>query len=249
MSLEDFFHANPKVALAFSGGVDSSYLLYAGIRAGADIRPYYVKTAFQPEFEFDDARRLADQLGADLRILHLDILSDNEVTANPANRCYFCKTNLFTQLQQAALDDGYSVLVDGTNASDDYDDRPGMKALQELSVRSPLRESGLTKQRIRELSKAAGLFTWDKPAYACLATRIPTHQVITADEISRVERAENVLRTMGFADYRVRVFHGAARIQIPRDQMARIVDDDRIRAGIEPFFPVVMLDLMPRSAS
>ena len=173
MDLADFFRENHKAALAFSGGVDSAYLLYAAKEAGADVRAYYVKSAFQPQFELEDAKRLAGQLAADLRILETDVLADETVAANPPDRCYHCKRLLFTTIAEAAKQDGYRVLLDGTNASDEESDRPGMRALKELSVRSPLRECGLTKEEIRRLSKAAGLFTWDKPAYACLATRIP----------------------------------------------------------------------------
>lgn len=168
MTLQEFFTEHPKAALGFSGGVDSSYLLYAGIKAGADIRPYFIKTAFQPEFELEDAKRLCAQLGAELYIIELDALANPDVVKNPANRCYYCKTGLFGTLQQRAKADGYTVLLDGTNASDDAGDRPGMKALTEMSVLSPLRLCGLTKAQIREFSREAGLFTWDKPAYACL---------------------------------------------------------------------------------
>ena len=200
MTLQEFFTEHPKAALGFSGGVDSSYLLYAGIKAGADIRPYFIKTAFQPEFELEDAKRLCAQLGAELHIIKLDALTNPDVVKNPANRCYYCKTGLFGTLQQRAKADGYTVLLDGTNASDDAGDRPGMKALTEMSVLSPLRLCGLSKAQIRELSREAGLFTWDKPAYACLATRVPTGEAITEALLARVEGAEQVLFSLGFTD-------------------------------------------------
>ena len=145
MTLNEFFAAHPKCALGFSGGVDSAYLLYAGVQAGADIRPYYIKTAFQPRFERDDALRLAGELGVEVTVLELDALADPRVAANPAERCYYCKQNLFRALKARAAADGYTVLLDGTNASDEAGDRPGMRALRELEVRSPLRECGLTK--------------------------------------------------------------------------------------------------------
>ena len=155
MTLQAFFQANPRAALAFSGGVDSAYLLYAGVRAGADLRPYYIKTAFQPRFEQDDALRLAGELGVEVTVLELDALADPRVAANPAERCYYCKQNLFRALKARAAADGYAVLLDGTNASDEAGDRPGMRALRELEVRSPLRECGLTKADIRRLSREA----------------------------------------------------------------------------------------------
>ena len=175
MELPDFFHEHPKAALGFSGGVDSSYLLWAARQCGADVRPYYIKTSFQPEFEFEDAKRLCREIGAKLTVLELNALADPAVAANPADRCYHCKRNLFGTLAARALADGYTLLLDGTNASDDAGERPGMRALRELSVRSPLRECGLTKAFIRARSREAGLFTWDKPAYACLATVSYTH--------------------------------------------------------------------------
>ena len=205
MDLKDFFRENPKVALAFSGGVDSAYLLYAAGESGASVRAYYVKSAFQPRFELEDARRLAGELGADMRILEEDVLADAQVASNPRDRCYHCKKRLFTAIAKAAAEDGFSVLMDGTNASDDAGDRPGMRALRELEVRSPLRECGLTKAEIRRLSKEAGLFTWDKPAYACLATRIPTGAEITEERLCRTERAESYLASVGLRDFRVRM--------------------------------------------
>ena len=149
MDLQQFFKENPRVAIAFSGGVDSSYLLYAALRYGARVRAYYVNSAFQPRFELEDARRLAGDLHADLRELQVDVLSSPTVTANPPDRCYHCKRVLFRTIAAAAAEDGFPVLLDGTNASDDAGDRPGMRALRELSVRSPLRECGLTKDEIR----------------------------------------------------------------------------------------------------
>jgi len=192
MTLCEFFQMHPQVALAFSGGVDSAYLLYAAINCGAKVRAYYVKSAFQPRFELDDARRLAVELGADMEVLDVDVLNNPQITANPADRCYHCKHSIFEAIIKVAAEDGFSVLVDGTNASDDAGARPGMRALRELSVRSPLRECGLTKAEVRRLSKAAGLFTWDKPAYACLATRIPTGVEITGEMLQRTETAESI---------------------------------------------------------
>ena len=247
MTLEQFFQENPRCALGFSGGVDSAYLLYAGVKAGADIRPYFIKTAFQPAFELADAQKLAAGLGAEVTVLELDALADPRVAANPADRCYFCKQNLFRTLKERAIADGYPVLLDGTNASDEAGDRPGMRALAELSVRSPLRECGLTKAEIRARSREAGLFTWDKPAYACLATRVPAGETITADLLARVEGAEDALFRLGYTDFRVRVFHSAARLQLPRGQMERAVREaENIQAALKPYFTPVLLDLEGR---
>lgn len=220
MTLQEFFGAHPKAALAFSGGVDSSYLLYAARQLGADVRAYYVKTAFQPEFEYQDALRLASQLGADIQVLTLDVLACPDVTVNPKNRCYFCKQHIFGSILRQAKADGYDTVLDGTNASDQVSDRPGMKALQEMKVLSPLRLTGLTKAEIRRLSQAAGLFTWDKPSYACLATRIPAGTEITGADLARTEWAEDHLMSLGFRDLRVRQLGGdIALVQLPEAQM------------------------------
>lgn len=247
MTLLAFFKENPKAALGFSGGVDSSYLLYAGVQAGADIHPYYIKTAFQPQFELDDAERLCAQLGVPLTVLELDVLKNEAVTANPPDRCYYCKTALFGALSTRALADGYTLLLDGTNASDDAGDRPGMRALKELHVCSPLRECGLTKAEIRRLSREAGLFTWDKPAYACLATRIPSGDAITEEKLLVTERAEAFLFSLGLTDFRVRNYHGAARLQFPEAQLnAVLAHRAEILQELKKDYPAVLLDLEVR---
>lgn len=247
MTLLAFFKENPKAALGFSGGVDSSYLLYAGVQAGADIHPYYIKTAFQPQFELDDAERLCAQLGVPLTVLELDVLKNEAVTANPPDRCYHCKTALFGALSVQALADGYTLLLDGTNASDDAGDRPGMRALKELHVCSPLRECGLTKVEIRRLSREAGLFTWDKPAYACLATRIPSGDAITAEKLLATERAEAFLFSLGLTDFRVRDYRGAARLQFPEVQLnAVLAHRAEILQELKKDYPAVLLDLEVR---
>ena len=165
MELQAFFKEHPKAALAYSGGVDSAYLLYAGLACGGDIRPYYVKSQFQPAFEQRDALRLAERLGVEPVVIGLDVLACPEITSNPENRCYHCKRRIMEAIRGAAAEDGYTLLLDGTNASDQSADRPGMRALEEAGILSPLRLCGLTKPVIRARSRAAGLFTWDKPAW------------------------------------------------------------------------------------
>ena len=247
MTLTEFFHENQKAAIAFSGGVDSAYLLYAALQSGADVRAYYVKSAFQPQFELDNARRLAETLSADMRVLDVDILADETVAANPSDRCYHCKRRIFSAIALAAAADGYTLLLDGTNASDDAGDRPGMRALRELSVRSPLRECGLTKPEIRRLSRKAGLFTWDKPAYACLATRVPAGERLTAEKLENTERAEDFLFSLGFTDFRVRLFNGAARLQLPAEQLPRLLERRaEILSELKKTYSAVVLDLEVR---
>ena len=247
MNLSEFFKENKHVALGFSGGVDSTYLLYAALKSGATVRAYYVRSAFQPRFEFDDAVRMAKELGADMKIIDVNVLANDVVASNPSDRCYYCKKTLFGAIRERALADGFDVLMDGTNASDDSGDRPGMKALGEFSVRSPLRECGLTKAEIRRLSKEAGLCTWNKPAYACLATRIPAGDRITPELLAKVEGAEGELFAMGYSDFRVRVYKGAARLQFPEEQMETALKErNEIIRKLSPFFELVFLDLKGR---
>lgn len=246
-SLKEFFTKNNQAALAFSGGVDSSYLLYAALKLGADVQPYYVKSAFQPAFEYEDACHLADSLGVKLKVIEVNILEERQVTANPQNRCYFCKNKIFNTIIQEAAKDGYQLILDGTNASDDAHDRPGMKALSELKVRSPLRECGLTKDIIRGLSKEAGLFTWNKPSYACLATRISTGEEITRDKLTTTERAEEYLFSLGFENFRIRLFKGLARIQLTEKQIPLFMQKrEEILKQLKTEYAGAVLDLEVR---
>lgn len=248
MTLQQFFHENPKVALAFSGGVDSAYLLYAALKHGAQVKAYYVKTAFQPAFELEDAKNLAQQLHARMCVLDVDVLCNDTVTKNPKNRCYYCKKVIFSQIMAAARADGFTVILDGTNASDDASDRPGMKALMEMSVRSPLRECDLKKDEIRRLSKEAGLFTWDKPAYACLATRIPTGEQITAEKLERTEKAEAYLSALGFRDFRVRSVGNTAKIQVTETDFDKVIQHRLdIMNALRNHYQAVTLDLEVRT--
>ena len=248
MTLEEFFRSVPKAALAFSGGTDSAFLMWAAKHYGCDLKAYYVNTAFQPEFELEDAQRLSEELSVPMKIVEKDILAVPEAAENGPRRCYYCKQAIFTALWEAVRADGYTVLLDGTNASDDAADRPGMQALRELSVRSPLRECGITKPEIRRLSQEAGLFTWEKPAYACLATRIPAGTRIVDEDLKRVESAENMLADLGFRDFRVGMYHGGARLQVTEEQLALALEKRlEIVSGLRELFPAVMLDMEPRS--
>ena len=247
MELKQFFEAHPEAAIAFSGGVDSAYLLYEAMQFGKRVKAYYVKTAFQPQFELEDAFRLAEELGADLQVLEVDILCEPVIPANPADRCYYCKKELFSRILKAAQEDGFPVLLDGTNASDEVSDRPGMRAISELSVRSPLRECGLTKAEIRQRSKDAGLFTHDKPAYACLATRIPTGEVITQEKLQRTERAEAFLSQLGFRDFRVRCQGNTAKIQVRETNLSLLMQHrEAILTELKKYYTSVLLDLEVR---
>lgn len=247
MTIGDFFKENDKIALAFSGGVDSTYLLHAAVKSGADVKAFYVKSAFQPEFEFEDAKRMADLIGCGLQVIHADVLSDMRVAANPEDRCYYCKQHIMSAIRSAADAGGYEVICDGTNASDDIDDRPGFKALQEFGIRSPLRECGLTKADIRRASEKAGLPTWDKPAYACLATRIRTGETITEEKLQITEKAEGMVHDMGFRDFRVRMRGSSALVQVTDLQLAEALErEEEIRSALSCLYDKVDVDRKPR---
>ena len=202
--LRRFLAEHPRPAIAFSGGADSSYLLYAAASCGTDAKAYFVKSAFVPEFEKGDAVRTAKELGVPLEIIEADVLADPALRANPADRCYLCKKKVFGAILEKAAEDGRACVMDATNASDDPSGRPGMRALPELGILSPLRECGLAKPEIRRLSHEAGLWTWDLPSYSCLATRVPEGMPLTEDILSRTEHAENGARALGFSDIRIR---------------------------------------------
>ena len=247
MDLPQFFKENPSGAVAFSGGTDSAYLVWAAAAYGKNWRAYYVSGAFQPVFELKDAKKIITQCGLPFTVLKADVLADSVITANPSNRCYYCKQKVFGLICSAAAADGYQLVVDGTNASDEEGDRPGMQALREMCVRSPLRECGLTKETIRAESRKAGLFTWNKPSYACLATRIPSGTPITAELLQKIEQGEGMLFAMGFTDFRIRIRGQIALLQMPADQWERAAAmHEEIRSKLHPWFPVVALDMQTR---
>ena len=194
-----------KAAVAFSGGVDSTFLLYAASKAlGDEAVAFTARSVFVPAREFNEA----DEYCAALKVRHIvidtDVLSIPGVADNPKDRCYICKRALFQGFIDAAKNEGISVVAEGSNVDDEGDYRPGLRAIAELGIKSPLREAGLTKQEIRELSKEAGLPTWSKPSFACLASRIPYGERITAKKLSMVEEAEQLLLDRGFKQFRVR---------------------------------------------
>jgi len=248
LQLQQFFKQNPRIAVAFSGGVDSSYLLYVANTAACDVHAYFIKSEFQPQFELDDAIVFAKSLGVTITVEKLSVLVEPMVSKNPPDRCYHCKTLILNKLRELSGFDGYNVLCDGSNADDDEADRPGMRALREQGVISPLRECGLGKAQIRTLSRQAGLPTYDKPAYACLATRIPTGTAITQDHLNKIERAETALFEMGFSDFRVRLVPpDLAKIQLLGEQWEKAtVKRKDILNALNADFDSIVLDLTER---
>lgn len=243
--LREYFAKHPKVLLGFSGGVDSAFLLAAAKECGAKAVPVFIQTSFQPAFEWRDAEKLAASLGVKLERVTASPLTDKDIVANGPRRCYYCKRMLFSLLREKADALG-ATLIDGTNASDPEDDRPGMQALRELGAESPLRLAGFTKVDIREESRRMGLFTWDKPSYACLATRVPTGTPLDAETLQKVEKAEDALFQLGYKDFRVRVFHGAARVQLLKADWPDEEQRGKILSALKPYFDVVLLDMTLR---
>ena len=225
------------LALAFSGGADSTFLLKVAVDAGVDVRPFFVHTMFCRSGDLDHAIRMCQHIGVGLNVIELDIGSVSEVISNPSDRCYACKRAIFRSVMDAVGDDSRTI-VDGTNASDDESDRPGMRALKELGVRSPLRECGFTKDMVRECSRMLGLPTWDLPSDSCLATRIPTSIPISQELLDRIEEAEDRVRDMGFPGCRVRSDGTSCRIQVMS------CDLDRTR-GIRSDLEGSVSDLFP----
>jgi uncharacterized protein len=213
------------VIVAFSGGVDSAYLAVAA-QAALGPRALAV-TADSPSYPDHHRRlalRVAEAFGFAHEIVATGEMDRPEYRANPANRCYHCKTELYSRLSALAAARGFHAIADGSNADDRADFRPGRQAAREHGVRSPLDESDLSKHEIRELARQAGLPTWDEPASACLSSRIPYGHEVTVDALRQIERAEEALRDLGFRVCRVRHHDEVARLEVARDEMARALD-------------------------
>ena len=193
-ALAAFFARTPRLAVAFSGGCDSSYLVAAALRAGVGVRAYLVRTAFQLPCEVADAERLARERGLALAIVDADVLAEDAVCANPPERCYLCKSFIFSTILASMEADGWggAPLADGTNASDDPARRPGFRALAELGVTSPLRRAGMTKDDVRAASRELGLFTANKPSFSCLAVHATPGERITAASLLAAARSPEV---------------------------------------------------------
>lgn len=247
MTLAEFVQLYPRFALAFSGGTDSAYLLAAALELGAKVQPYFVKSEFQTKKEMEQADRLAAALGAELKVIELSVLADPRLAANPPERCYLCKNMIFTAIRQAAAKDGWTIVVDGSNASDRPSERPGMKALAEHNILSPLRQSGLTKEQITEKARLPGLSNRSQAANSCLATRITTGQEITPEKLQQIEQAEQFLNELGITGARVRLDAGKALIQInDRDFPLLLAAKADIAEQLSSFCKQVALDLKPR---
>jgi pyridinium-3,5-biscarboxylic acid mononucleotide sulfurtransferase len=219
------------VVVAFSGGVDSTFLGWAARQALGD-RALLVTADSESyaEGELDEARRLAALIGLPHRVVRTRELENPAYAENPPNRCFFCKEELFTRLEPIAAEAGLAHLVYGATVDDLGDHRPGMVSARERGVKAPLIDAGLGKADIRALSRAAGLPTWDKPAMACLSSRFPYGTRITAEKLRQVDGAEAFLRGLGFREFRVRHHGDLARLEIARGEMARLWEEGRADA-------------------
>lgn len=249
--LREIIHNSAPLAIAFSGGVDSALLL----KAAAEVLPpdrllaVTASAVIFPAWESREAAELAQLLSVEWLSLPVDVLAAPSVAENPPDRCYFCKKAIFQAVKAEVAQRGFSVLADGSNADDAFDFRPGAKAALELGVLSPLKAAGLNKEEIRALSARLGLPTWNKPAYACLASRFPYGRRLTVEELGRVERAENILRNLGFAEARVRCHGEVARLEIGPKDFSRFLNEELlalVNRSIKALgFPFVALDLVP----
>lgn len=248
MELKDFFKEHKKVAVALSGGIDSAYLLYAAKKYGAEALAYFVKSEFVPQIELSDAKKISDAAGVSLRILNISVLSDPEIKRNGSERCYFCKKMMFEEIIKAARADGFDTVLEGTNASDDVSDRPGFRAIGELSVISPLKVCGVSKEEVRKLSEEAGITIWNKPSYSCLATRIAKGMEITKERLLKIEEAEMFLFSLGFSDFRVRLCDDvSARLELNiKDAELFSKEKDRVSKKLGQMFSSVIFDLGAR---
>lgn len=222
--LEGYLANLEKLAVAFSGGVDSTFLLkVAHMILGDNVVAITVNGAIHPGWEIESSKEIASRIGVRQILLDMDIFKNENIVTNPPDRCYHCKMAIFSMIKKTAKGYGIKNVADGSNIDDAGDYRPGMRALKELGILSPLRDAGLGKEEIRILSKELGLPTWDKPALSCLATRIPYNTRITEETLSMIEAGEDFLRGLGFSQIRLRHLGNLAKIEVPPEDMMRLL--------------------------
>jgi pyridinium-3,5-biscarboxylic acid mononucleotide sulfurtransferase len=247
-SLEKSLEAFDRIGVAYSGGVDSTFIAwFAKEKLGKQVTAFFADTCFISAEERENAFRIAEQLALNLEVIEFDPLESEAVRNNPVDRCYFCKKEVFGRILARAREHGCQVIVDGSHAGDRGGYRPGKKALAELAVLSPLALAGLAKDEIRHLSREAGLTNWDKPSQSCLATRIPYDTPLSHENLARIEKAEEFLHQLGCIQVRVRCHGDLARIEaLPSDFAMLAAPDNRneiVKRFNELGFVHVALDL------
>jgi len=246
--LNKIVSATGKVAVAFSGGVDSTFLFKVCVLLlGDNALAVTARSSTYPIRELEQSKELSRQIGGKQIVIESEELDVPGFSDNPPNRCFLCKSELFSKVISIAKEHGIESVFDGTNADDTGDFRPGRIAARKFRIRSPLEEAGLTKQDIRELSRTLGLSTWDKPAFACLSSRFPYHKKISRPALLKVEKAEDVLWNLGFREFRVRHHDTIARIELGLKEMKRCRMDDVRKKIVAEFksigYAYVTLDL------
>ena len=246
LKLTERIKAAGKLAVAFSGGADSTYLLYKAHEVlGDDALAVTIRSQVLIGEDFEWTVKFCKDNGIEQVVIDCDVFEAEQFGNNPPDRCYYCKKMDFEEIIKAAAEHGITAVADGSNVDDTGDYRPGMRAITELGIVSPLKEAGLTKNDIRQLSKEAGLPTWDKPAAACLASRVAYGEKITAEGLIRVANAEKFIRDLGFKGIRVRVHGNLARIEVaPEDKGRFLTKADEVTARLKELgFTYVTMDL------
>ncbi len=247
--LNGILTAMKRVVVAYSGGLDSTFLVKAAVDSlGHDnVIAVTARSETYPDSEYEDSRKISRTLKVKQLVIRTSELKDKKFSENPVDRCYYCKSELFGKLNRIKDDAGFSFVLDGTNADDLKDIRHGRKAALELGVRSPLLEAGIGKDLIRSMSRRMGLVTWDKPSYACLASRIPFGTPITKKELTRIDIAENYLRSSGFKQVRIRVHGDIARLEFYLSDIKSIINEAKRRRIVKRLkslgFKYICLDM------
>ncbi len=247
--LRDLLQSYKSILVCFSGGVDSSFLLKSAVDTlgKKNAVGLLFESHLYPRRILDEARATANQIGARLEVAELELLEVPAIRANPADRCYHCKRHIMEAALNMARSCGFEHVADGTMADDLGGHRPGLKALEELGIKSPLAQVGLSKEKIREMSKKLGLSTWDKRSYTCLATRFPAGEEITREKLDMVDKCEVSLEEEGFDFYRVRYHGDVARVELATEDIPRIFENDRHKSIAQAFraagFRYVSVDL------